>query len=60
MNAPIGLLKKQVKDIEKYSGIQCAHVANLKENASIKEWNKAYEADKCWFKGWINDLELLL
>ncbi len=47
--------------IEEFSGIQCANIRQLDfMKDSLKKFQEARDADKLYFKGLINDLELML
>ena len=46
--------------IEAFSGFECANLSQLNEDANIYDYNDAKSEDVSWFKGYINDLSIML
>ena len=53
-------IKKWREKVEAFSGLQCTNLTQLKENATIYDYNHAKEEDCIWFRGYINDLSILV
>lgn len=55
---------EQVKNwrnkIEDFTGIECINLAQLGEDANVYDYNDAKSMDVSWFKGFANDLLLML
>ena len=53
-------IKAWRKKVESFSCLECANLAQLKEDANIYDYNHAKSEDCCWFQGYINDLSILV
>ena len=49
-------IKEIVKEIENFTGLECGNIADLKDNATLAEWQDAYDKDKCWFRGYADHI----
>lgn len=58
--SPIESIKAWKNKIEAFSGFECVNLSQLNEDANIYDYNNAKSEDVNWFKGYINDLSIML